>query len=210
MDYTFLFYMLAIPLFLVGLIYVQVRMMSNPEKMMQPIAGGFTSDKMRILNDHQHWLTSHNLRYVTCFKFGAIQVAAYQQTDVPRFFCFYFGQSISYDITTHFDETNALTTANSGSIGMFPITPGSYKQSFPGANAEVLWQKHLEAEMYLMNKFGLRFEPVTKAYEQRVIEGIRKQMAHVRSIPFYPFLALYWFAVTRKRMANLSIQQQFP
>lgn len=32
----------------------------------------------------------------------------------------------------------------------------------------------------------------------------------VRSIPLYPFLALYWYFVSRSRAAGRSIQQQFP
>jgi hypothetical protein len=47
-------------------------------------------------------------------------------------------------------------------------------------------------------------------YEQLLLYNIRLNMQYVRSIPFYPFRALYWYAVMRGRMANRSIQQQYP
>jgi hypothetical protein len=43
-----------------------------------------------------------------------------------------------------------------------------------------------------------------------LLNAIRLRMQFVRSIPFYPFRALCWYAVMRGRMANRPIQQRYP
>ena len=98
----------------------------------------------------------------------------------------------------------------SGATGMFPARPNHYRQSFPNATLDDLCLRHLEGEEYLIKKFGLRWKPLTLPYEEMLLKGMRSQMEHVRSIPLYPARALYWYAITRKKVANRSVQQQFP
>jgi hypothetical protein len=93
---------------------------------------------------------------------------------------------------------------------MFPRRPCQYQQGFPGITAEEAWRRHLEAETYLLQRFGVRRKSLAMPYEQILLKAMRLRMAFVRSIPFYPIRALYWFAVVRARMAGKSIQQQFP
>jgi hypothetical protein len=93
---------------------------------------------------------------------------------------------------------------------MFPQRPNQYQQSFPNVSPDEAWRRHLEAEVYLVNKFGLKWKALTMPYEQVLLNAIRLRMQFIRSIPFYPFRALYWYAVMRSRMANRSIQQQYP
>jgi hypothetical protein len=71
-------------------------------------------------------------------------------------------------------------------------------------------QRHLEAEDYLMKKFHLSWKSLSLSHEEITIKAIRLQMDNVRSIPLYPFRALYWYAISRKTIANRSVQQQFP
>ena len=207
----FLLMLLAVaPILIIVQVYLLVLKMSEPEKMLQPIPGGLNALRQQVLLDHRDWFSARGLEYLTSFQFGKIQVAVFKQQTASRYFCFNFMQSWSYDLITSFDETNGLTTSSSNGIGMFPMPSGDFKQGFPNATADEIWQRHLEAEEYLARKFGLAPRPLTMTYEQHVIDGIRKQMAYVRSIPLWPIRSLYWFAVTRSRMANRSIQQQFP
>jgi hypothetical protein len=200
----------AVPAVVSVQVYALVQKMSEPEKMLQPLNEGLSADKQQIVLAHRDWLAARQLQYLTAFQFGSIQVAVFQQENAPRFFSIYFHQHVTYDLETRFDELTMLDTATSGSTGMFPARPGSYKQSFPGADAESVWQRHLEAEDYLVKKFNITWQPLTKPYVEILVNGLRLQMQHVRSIPLYPLRALYWYAVTRHRMANRSIQQQYP
>ena len=93
---------------------------------------------------------------------------------------------------------------------MFPARPNAFRQSFPGATVDEVTQRHLEAEEHLIKKFNLRWKPLTLSYEEILIKAIRLHMQHVRSIPLYAVRALYWYAVSRRKIANRSVPQQFP
>jgi hypothetical protein len=209
-NYMPFIFIAASPLILIGSIYFMVLKVSEPEKLMGPIAGGLSADRQEVVLQHKEWLAVQGYQYLTSFQFSTIQVIVFQQANAPRFFSLNFAKSMSYDLVTQFDDKNGLTTGTSGAIGMFPVTPGSYKQSFPNAAADIALQRHLEAETYIINKAGIVCQPITKPYEEIVVDGIRAQMKHVRSIALWPVRAVGWYFVNRKKMANLSVQQQFP
>jgi hypothetical protein len=214
MDYapllTPLIFVTAVPLVIAGQVYVLVTKMSQPEKMMRPLANGLTPDEEQVIAIHRDWLAACNFQYLTGFQFSLIRVVVFQQQGTQRFLSFYFHQKLSYCFETFFDDLTCLDTSTSGSTGMFPSRPGNYKQSFPGVRADEALKRHLEAEEYLKAKFGFTFRPLSQPYEERLLNTMRLHMRHVRSLFLWPFRALYWYAVNRRRMANRSIQQQFP
>jgi hypothetical protein len=203
--------LLAVPFLLAGRIYFLVCKMSEPEKMFQSLPGGLSPDKQRTLSGHQSWLNANELYPVANFQFGIIQVAAFQQRNTQRFFFFNFHQGrLTFCADTYFSDDTSLETSTSGQIGVLPHRPNKYVQSFPNLTPDEAWRRHLEAETYLVKKFGIKSKSLTMPYEQILFHNIRLNMQYVRSIPFYPFLVLYWYAVMRKRMANRSIEEQFP
>jgi hypothetical protein len=210
MDYTFFVFIAALPLVIAVQVYLLVVKMSKPEQMMRPLANGLTGYEEQVILGHKDWLASLNFQYLTSFQFGTIRVAVFQQQDAPRCFSIYFHQKVSYNLETYFENLTCLDTSTSGSVGMFPPRPGNYKQSFPGAAADVAWRRHLEGEEYLIKKFGFKPEPLSQSYEERLVQVMRLHMQHVRSLPLWPLRALYWYAVSRGRIANKSIQQLYP
>ena len=210
-DNSFVLILLAAPLLIAAQVYFLVQKMSEPEKMFRPLPG-LSEERERALSAYREWLDQHDLHYHTTYQFGAIQSVLFRQKDSPRFFSFYFHKQLTFSIETYFDEVNCtcLDTGTSGSTGMLPQRPNQYQQSFPGASPEVAWQRHLEAESYITGRFGIKYQVLKMPYEQILMKALRLRMQFIRRIPFYPFRALYWYAVTRSRMANRSIQQQFP
>jgi hypothetical protein len=200
----------ALPFVIAAQVYFLARKMSEPEKMLVPC--GLGADKQQILTGYQEWLSANNFYPVASFQFSRIQVATFRQKDSQRFFSFTFHQRLTFSIETYFDDDDCtcLDTGTSGSTGMFPRRPHQYQQSFPNVTPDEAWRRHLEAENYLASRFGIQLKPLSMPYEQILLKAMRLRMQFVRSIPFYPFCALYWFFVTRNRMANRSIQQQFP
>ncbi|HSY19974.1 MAG TPA: hypothetical protein VK815_16640 [Candidatus Acidoferrales bacterium] len=197
------------PSLIVVQVYFLVRKMSEPEKMLKPIEGGLSANRERFVESQKTWLDSNELQRLTSFQFGAIQSVVFQQKGAQRFFIFHFHQKNTFEIESRFSEDSHLETSNSGSSGMFPARPKVYKQSFPGMTPEQLWQRHLEGEAYAMGKFSIAWHPLNQPYEQILINSLRMTMNYVRSIPFYPFRALYWYFVTRNLVNNRTIQQQF-
>jgi hypothetical protein len=213
MDFIILvvIFLVGMPVLVVVSVYKIVVKMSEPEKMMQPMSvNQMSPDRQQIVAQHRDWLGAQGYHFLTNFRFGTIDVAVFQQTNAPRFFNLYFHQTVSYDLISRFSEADGLTTATSKSVGMFPRMPGQYKQSFPGASADAALQRHYDAEAWLVQRKGIQWQQVNKSYEQCLVDVMRREMQFVRAIPLWPVRSLYWYAFMRGKMANVSIQQQYP
>jgi hypothetical protein len=209
MKYTPLLWIGAVPVFLVMQIYFLGRKMSTPEAMIRPTPNGLSNQQRETISRYNEWLASANLELRTTFQFGAIQVAVFQQNDQPRFFSFLFHQRVTFSAESYLEDLTILDTSNSGSLGLFP-RPGAYVQSFPNISAQETWQRHLEGEAHLTKKFGFHWVPIKHPYEELVVEAMRVRMKFNRSQSFWPFRVLYRYFVTRHRIANRTIMQQFP
>ena len=209
MDYTLLLLIAAIPLVVVLQIYFLGRKMSEPGKMLRPVAGGLSAYQQQAIAPHQDWLVSAHLEFSTSFQFGGIQVVVFQQGNLPRFFSFMFHQRLTFCAESYREDMILLDTSTSGSIGLFP-RPGAYAQSFPNMPPSQAWQRHLEGEAHLSKKFGYVWVPLERSYEEILVAAMRLRMKYNRSQLFWPFRVLYRYAVTRFRIANRSIAQQFP
>jgi hypothetical protein len=88
------------------------------------------------------------------------------------------------------------------------LRPGAYAQSFPKASIEELLQRHLDAELFLGERHGLRLLASGYSYEQLVLPAMRLRMKHGRSQFLWPVRVLYRWAVTRHRLVNRTVAQQ--
>ncbi len=196
------------PLFLVAQIYVLGREMSEPERMVRSLPG-LTPQQNDMISPYDAWLSQQKLEYRTTFKFGKIQVVVFQHENRPRFFSFLFHQRLTFSAESYLEDMMILDTGSSGSQGLFP-RPGAYAQSFPNLQPQFVWQKHLEGEAYLMQKFGYRWMPMDRPYEEILVDAMRIRMKHNRSQSLWPFRVLYRYFVTRHQLVNRTIAQQFP
>jgi hypothetical protein len=208
MDYTPYLYLGAIPAVLIGQIYFLGVRMSNPEKMIKPRPGGLGDSEKAFIASYDPWLAAERLQFRTAFRFGAINVAVYQQENQPRYFSFLFHQRVTFSAESYLEDLTILDTSNSGSLGLFP-RPGAYAQSFPGISAEELWKRHLEGESHLTMRFGYHFEPLGRSYEDLVIPAMRLRLQYNRTQFLWPVRVLYRFFVTRYTIRHKTIAQQF-
>jgi len=209
MDYRVLAWIAIVPAVVLVQIYFLGRKMSEPEKMMKPIAGGATPFQQQALARYMEWLGSVNLVYATSFQFGIIQTVVFQEKNAPRFFSFMFHKQLTFAAESYLEDLTILDTSTSGSLGLFP-RPGAYGQSFPGLSPQEMWRRHLEGEAHLTKKFGYRWVPLKRPYGEIVADAMRVRMRYNRSQLLWPFRVLYRYAVTRHRLVNRTIAQQFP
>lgn len=208
-NYTPLLWIGAVPVILIAQIYLLGRRMSEPEKMMCVLPGGLDARQQEIIACYNEWLAAQKLQFRTAFRFGSIRAAVFQQENQPRFFTFLFHKEVTFSAESYLEDLTILDTSNSGSLGLFP-RPGAYAQSLPHTSAQALWQKHLEGEAHLAQKFGFRWVPIRRSYEDLVIEALRVRMKYNRSQFLWPVRVLYRYFVTRHVIANKTIAQQFP
>ena len=191
-------------------IYTQVKKMSQPERMLIPNQRPLSLDRERYIAEQLQRVSGYQFERAAAFQFGAIEVVVFRQKGTQRFLSFFFHQKISVTAESRFDETTSLETSTTGSTGVFPARPKAYRQSFPDAPIETTWQRHLEGESWLIQKFGIGWSPLPHSYEETLMNSMRLSMQYIRSIPFYPFVVLFRFFFIRPLFNNKTIQQQFP
>ena len=64
------------------------------------------------------------------------------------------------ELITRFPDDITLSTSNTADNAEgFPPPPGTYKQIFPRKSLDELWERHCEAERYLIEQCGVVFMP---------------------------------------------------
>lgn len=200
---------LVVPAVLIGQIYLLGRMMSTPEKMLKPLTHGLTALHQETLVRYKDWLASVGLEYRSCFQFGVASVIVFQQGNEPRYFSFLLHRKLSFTIETYLADLTIYETGTSGSVNLFP-RPGSYAESFPDTSPSEAWLRHLEGEAYLTRKFGFRWVPLNRSYEEILLDAIRLRMKYNRSQAFWPVRVLYRYAVNRHTFPDRSVAEQYP
>jgi hypothetical protein len=195
---------------LIGQVYFLGRRMSEPEKMLVNISDGLTIEQQSTIDHYKEWLSSAKLQFQTAFLFGRITAAVFQEEDQPRFFSFLFHPyGVIFSAESYLEDSKIVDTTNSRNLGMFP-RPGAYAQGFPHASAQETWQKHLEGEIYLRERFGLKLASDNRPYQELVIAAMRIRMKYNCSQFLWPVRVLVRYFVTRHFMVNRTIAQQYP
>lgn len=209
-DYIILLvFVVLAPLLIMAQLYLLGLKLSEPEKMIKPLPNGPNAQTQDRLLQHKDWLASVNLQYRTAFQFGPMQVLVFQQGDAPRFMVFNSHNRLTYAAESYTPELNVLDTSASRSIGLMP-RPGAYAQAFPSASPAEIWERHLAGEAHLSAKFGCQWRPLNLAYEDILIDAAKLRMKYVRAQSLWPARVMYRFFVTRHRLVNRTIAQQFP
>lgn len=209
MNFELLLLLGALPALLLVQIYLLGVKMSEPEQMMRPMPNGLAPHEQAVIARYREWVASVGLEFRTAFQFGTIRAAVFQQKDQPRFFSFLFHKQLTCSAESYLEDLTELDTSNSGSLGLFP-RPGAYAQSFPGISPQELWQRHLEGETYLAERFGYRWVPLNRSYQQLAVNAMRIRMNFNRSQFLWPARVLWRYFTTRHRIRNRTVMQQFP
>jgi hypothetical protein len=127
----------------------------------------------------------------------------------PVFFCLYhFGKKMGCDVVTLYDNGFGLTTNNSTDAGMTPRREKDLIQIFPGTGYEELYQKHMEAHIFLIDR-GLR--PIYLApgeFRHRFMQEYCAQGEYIKTFFFWPAMLLLRTVLQHGKKYCLSIKRQ--
>ena len=208
--------LLILPLWFVGTIIVittfNVLKMSQPEKMLIPVAGWPTTAKHHPLYAAANaWAASHGFPWAGAYTFANINVLGWEQPSTMQMFCIYFntqGTTISEFIPRFADDTG-LTTSNTRDTFFLPSRSGIYKQAFLGRSYQDLFQIHAATEAYFQQVHGKKFAPKTLSLLPAMIESITRQMKHIRSLPLWPIRSVRWYLINRFTIPNRSVRELY-
>jgi hypothetical protein len=135
---------------------------------------------------------------------------AFLNENEPVFFCIYhFGKKMGCDVVTLYENGFGLTTNNTVDGGMAPRREKDLIQIFPNAGYERLFQKHMDAHIFLIEK-GLR--PIylhPDEFRHRFMQDYTAQGDYIRQFFLWPVILLFRTVLQYGRRYCLTIQEQF-
>jgi hypothetical protein len=142
-----------------------------------------------------------------------IFLAGWQRADRPTFMCHYVIKvqnkvNRATDIITEFANDVSLTTVDTRDGQFLPKPPKAYIQSFSRVDLDRQWNRHIEAENYLIDVGGAQLVNLDVELEKDIVEAGRKQNEFVRSIPLWYLRGCYWYFVRKHLWHNKSVEAQ--
>lgn len=141
---------------------------------------------------------------------GSTGIVGWKHADAPIFFCVYLlstGQT-GKDFVTIFTDSSGLTTAERADGLLIPPRPGSYMQAFPGSSVEQMWQRHIEAEVYLRDRRGYVPADIIRPLDREITDAVQGQISYVRSLAFWPLRIPFWYGFRVFGLRNKSVLSQ--
>lgn len=208
---TWVWLILAIPALVVavvmGVTYVSVVMMSRAAACLEPVA----EPQMDIARE-QAWAEGEGFVWVGAYLFKAtatMKLAIWQHAEHAAYFCVYqHANGKNTDFVTILNPHISVTTGSTKDAMFLPTAPGSFAQAFAGLSLDEMFDRHLVAEQHVMDRLSMKVQPLHDAFEQVLVGAVSRQMAYIRSIPFWPIRAVHWYYIRRSRLTGLSVSEQ--
>lgn len=217
-------FVMAVPALIAFGVYRSVVALGRPDLCLVAVDAKKYSDQFRYAAEHQPWAKEQGFTWIGAYRLGAaggstaelkraglptMFIAAWEHSEEPSYFLIYcHGSNSYYDFVTLFSEGASVTSGSTKDALTIPSHADAFVQAFSGLACDELWEKHREAEVYVMQARGCRKQPLTASLDEYMLSAIGRQMEHVRSLPLWPLRGIYWFVVRRNTLINRSIEEQ--
>lgn len=159
------------------------------------------------------WPKENGFRPVGVFRalnlFGTPKVVAWQHEDEATWLCAYIlpeGQ-FQIDFVSQLGD-NWLTTGTTKDGHLFPSAEGKYIQTFTVKTADELWDLHNDAVEYLEDNRNVRVTTDNVDFAHTLETALKKQHAHITSIPLWFLRIPWWYFTRRNRLHGRTVEQQ--
>ncbi len=109
------------------------------------------------------------------------------------------------DIASSLNDHYPLLTSNFHDALILPQPPNVLIQVFVDMPPADLYREHLKSLNYLTGRFGVTLDKVDKPIIELTVQALRKQMAHIRSLPFWYLRGPAWQLLRGRRYRNRSV-----
>ncbi len=163
------------------------------------------------------WTQQNGFEFTGAYEFVAgiarVTVFGYQQPGKP----IYMSREAvrTKDVSTNkiefyteFVRGCSLTTSSSAQMAAYPFRPGTYGQSFPRQKHHELWQKHLDAQNYLVKFGSVQYIPEPLPFKATYENCLRQQAEYIRTFYFWPLMGIYGLLIRRHFWNSKTIELQ--
>lgn len=155
------------------------------------------------------WTENNNFDFLGFYRIGHYHIAIWGDTSSPTFLWLHSFPDKGIEFITLFEGEILFSTVNSSNWQAPPHFMGYYLQTFSTIDVDLLWQRHVEMENYLIEA-GKAKTYESDIFVQEMIDSYRKkQTDHIRSFVAWPIRAIYWNLVSKHFWHNKSIKEQY-
>jgi len=192
------------------MVVLSVRKMSHPEPLLEAV-----EDEAR-LNDIQgisNWAGEQGFVLDKQFDFRGMvgndlrmAVDAWASLDRKLFFMHYaFKDKHWYEFVSNLDEKYSLTSSSFKDSLTLPFPPRALVQVFEGMPPGELLEQHNKTLRFFKEQFEVEPAIADKPMYNLLVDAIKDQMQHVKSLPFWYLKGAWWYFYRRNRLKNRSI-----
>ncbi len=187
------------------LVALSVRRLSRPEALLRRRGRARCPEQGPL----SRWAADAGFRPAECFEFdgvlGSPEPVEVQLWSDPRqeilLLRYCFRDAERHEFVSYLEDGGQLITSAAGETLNLPLPPGHFLQVFPAMAPEPLLDQHRLALAHIERETGRRPEPAGSDLHRRMLDGIRRQMEHVRAQPLW-YLRAPWWALSRPGLAN--------
>jgi hypothetical protein len=197
--------------------------MREPEARLRQAVEEPGGDFAALIEATDAWARAHGLtkdgvlEFFTLSAGNPLRVCTWRDDDAGMFLGLYYAriplrgrvvQRTLRDLVTFYGEERSVTTSDSRDGVLLPRAAGAYAQAFPGARLDALYAEHQAACRLLEEKTGARAQPLRADTRDIMLWAIRRQLAHVTSLPLWYLRGAHWYLVRRRLLAGKPLRSQ--
>ena len=115
---------------------------------------------------------------------------------------------VHHEIQSKIEGAEELVSVNDTNLAALPLTPGMFKQVFPGIGCAELFARHLEAQRFLLGR-GVRIEmPPIDRLKTRIQSVLEAERRMILGNPFKLAAIMIWRAGRKSTPYLGSLEQQ--
>jgi hypothetical protein len=184
-------------------------MMAKPERLLRQDDASAKPIADSLSPRFKSWIEANDFVFLGAYRFTQIRFAAWRKRGGATDLIVYATPfKFACDLVTRLQDNMTLTTTVGGETGMFPQTPGDYKESVLVTNPDDLDAAHSKSLSILAKMRGVRVCDIPPSFEDALLRNARDKMTYVKSLPFWPVRGVYWYFVKRQQMRNKTIEEQ--
>jgi hypothetical protein len=110
-----------------------------------------------------------------------------------------------YDFVSKLSNGTDITTASSKDAHTLPNPPHKLIQSFADTSFDTLFEKH-QATLKLLQSKSIGVDMQKTDVIQEVKSSLARQMAYIKTLPFWKYRGVYWYFIRRNLLVNKPIK----
>ena len=208
------FFFLLFLMFLVNKTLVSsVEKMSNPKGLIQRVAEIDDAEFKPKFNTYDDWAKQNGFEHECLFLSQLLLDGSSMQCSVwwnPQraiwALMYHHKQKQVYDFVSGFSDESSLTTASGKDALTLPHSKNNRTQAFENLTFDELLQKHLATQDLIQTKTGVAVLTSKQDVIDEIEAALAKQMAYVKTIPFWQYKGAYWYFVCRHFLVNKPVK----